>query len=114
MSSGGTTAGGRPSCGEPVVVGAFPEPFLHGWEGKRRPAVVLGRPGEASERIADSWAASVEHRDGREHAPARDGSGFRARLDGAPGDPVVFELGLRDAERLAEPSVARYRYEGLP
>ena len=22
---------------EPVVVGAFPEPFVHGWEGRRRP-----------------------------------------------------------------------------
>ena len=33
---------------------------------------------------------------------------------GAPGDPVVFELGLRDAERLLDdPSLARYRYEGL-
>jgi len=43
------------------------------------------------------------------------GSGFRARLEGSPGDPVVFELGLRDAERLLDdPSLARYRYEGLP
>jgi hypothetical protein len=25
----------------PVVVGAFPEPFLHGFDGKRRPAVVV-------------------------------------------------------------------------
>ena len=24
----------------PVVVGAFPEPFLHGWNGHRRPAIV--------------------------------------------------------------------------
>ena len=24
----------------PVVVGAFPEPFLHGWDGHKRPAVV--------------------------------------------------------------------------
>ena len=43
------------------------------------------------------------------------GRGFRARLEGSPGDPVVFELGLRDAERLlGDPSLARYRYEGLP
>jgi Domain of unknown function (DUF4430) len=27
----------------PVVVGAFPEPFLHGFDGKDRPAVVLGK-----------------------------------------------------------------------
>jgi hypothetical protein len=43
------------------------------------------------------------------------GSGFRARLEGSPGDPVVFELGMEDAARLAaNPSYARYRYEGLP
>ena len=42
------------------------------------------------------------------------GLGLRARLAGAPGDPVVFELGLRDAERLlATRRLARYRYEGL-
>ena len=26
---------------DPVVVGAFPEPFLHGYDGKRRPAAIL-------------------------------------------------------------------------
>ncbi len=38
--SGGTTATGARRCAAPVVVGAFPEPFLHGWDGKRRPAEV--------------------------------------------------------------------------
>jgi hypothetical protein len=32
----------------PIVVGAFPEPFLHGYGGKRRPAVVVGGPGGAA------------------------------------------------------------------
>jgi hypothetical protein len=37
----------------PVVVGAFPEPFLHGYGGKRRPAVVFGPPaaGRALARV---------------------------------------------------------------
>jgi hypothetical protein len=34
----------------PVVVGAFPEPFLHGWNGHRRPAVV--ESGLATRRTA--------------------------------------------------------------
>jgi Domain of unknown function (DUF4430) len=101
---------------QPVVVGAFPEPFLHGWNGKRRPAVVRGPPGAAAERLAELVGGALnEERDGANVLVLVDGSGFRARVDGSPGDPVVFELGLQDAERLArEPSLARYRYEGLP
>ena len=101
---------------QPVVVGAFPEPFLHGWEGKRRPAVVRGPPGETAERLAELIGGSLngEH-DGANTLLLVDGSGFRARVEGSAGDPVVFELGLEDAQRLLrEPSVARYRYEGLP
>ena len=33
---------GRVGQDVPVVVGAFPEPFLHGYDGKVRPAVVVG------------------------------------------------------------------------
>jgi hypothetical protein len=101
---------------QPVVVGAFPEPFLHGWAGKRRPAVVRGPPGEASERLAELVGGALnEEREGANTLVLVDGSGFRARVDGSPGAPVIFELGLRDAKRLArEPSLARYRYEGLP
>jgi len=32
----------RNAMSVPVVVGAFPEPFLHGFDGKTRPAVVVG------------------------------------------------------------------------
>jgi hypothetical protein len=101
---------------QPAVVGAFPEPFLHGWGGKKRPAVVRGPPGEVSEGIAELVGADVnEALEGANELVLVPGSGFRARLEGSPGDPVVFELGLRDAERLLDdPSVARYRYEGLP
>jgi Domain of unknown function (DUF4430) len=101
---------------QPVVVGAFPEPFLHGWEGKRRPAVVRGPPGEVTERLAELIGGSLnEELDGANRLVLVPGSGFKARVDGEPGDPVVFELGLQDAERLVrEPSLAQYRYEGLP
>jgi hypothetical protein len=101
---------------QPVVVGAFPEPFLHGWGGERRPAVVLGPPGEVSERVAELVDGAVNHTgEGANKLVLVEGSGFRARLDGAPGDPVVFELGMQDAERLLDdPTIARYRYEGLP
>jgi uncharacterized protein DUF4430 len=101
---------------QPIVVGAFPEPFIHGWNGKRRPAVVRGRDDATSRRIAKLVGGTLNH---EQHDANRldivAGSGFRARLSGAPGDPVVFELGRDDAERLvADPAVARYRYEGLP
>jgi len=101
---------------QPIVVGAFPEPFIHGWNGKRRPAVVRGRDDATSRRIAKLVGGTLnqeQHDANRLDIVA--GSGFRARLSGAPGDPVVFELGRNDAERLAaDPAVARYRYEGLP
>jgi Domain of unknown function (DUF4430) len=101
---------------QPVVVGAFPEPFLHGFDGKRRPAVVRGPPGETAERLAELVGGTLnEARDGANSLVLVAGSGFRVRVDGEPGDPVVFELGLQDAARLArDPSLAQYRYEGLP
>jgi len=36
----------------PVAVGAFPEPFLHGYDGKRRPAAVRFQLGLRSEALA--------------------------------------------------------------
>ena len=36
----------------PVVVGAFPEPFVHGFGGRRRPSVVVGPPGPETRRLA--------------------------------------------------------------
>ncbi len=97
---------------QPVVVGAFPEPFLHGWDGKRRPVVVEGPPSDVRDRLVELLGA--------ESGGARDanrlvivpGSGLQGRLDGGPGDPVVFQLGEELARRLVEvPSTVRYRYE---
>ena len=41
----------------PVVVGAFPEPFLHGWDGHVRPAAVRYAPGLAA--AAKRFAARI-------------------------------------------------------
>ena len=73
-------------------------------------------PGELSEGIAELVGGVVNHSgEGANELVLVPGSGFRARLEGSPGDPVVFELGLRDAVRLLDdPSLARFRYEGLP
>lgn len=107
----------------PVVVGAFPEPFLHGWGGKRRPAVVvydskrLEKTARDLARILDASVAS-----GHPLQPAGanvvtlvEGNQFVALLTGSPGDKVVFVVGEDAAVRLADdPRIARYRYEGLP
>jgi len=96
----------------PVVVGAFPEPFLHGFGGKARPAVVVGRSPVAA-RLARLIRGRVVPRPPPEANVLRivPGRGFRARRSG---DRVMFTLGALDAPRLArDPSLARYRFEGL-
>jgi hypothetical protein len=97
----------------PVVVGAFPEPFLHGFAGEVPPAVVVGRSPVARRlaRLIDGRVASRAP-DGANVLRIVPGSGFRASRSG---DRVVFTLGAADAPRLArDPAVVRYRYEGLP
>ena len=92
----------------PVVVGAFPEPFLHGG----RAAVVVGS-GPVARRLArlvHGRVASTAPKDAYvlELVP---GSGFTARMDGGR---VVFALGAADAPRLAaNAALARFHYEGL-
>jgi hypothetical protein len=51
------------SARQPVVVGAFPEPFLHGWQGAVRPAAVRFETGleDEARRVAERIGArSVE------------------------------------------------------
>jgi Domain of unknown function (DUF4430) len=43
---------GRAGMSVPAVVGAFPEPFVHGYDGKTRPTIVLGPKTAAVRRIA--------------------------------------------------------------
>jgi len=95
----------------PVVVGAFPEPFLHGFDGKVRPAVVIGS-GPGARAIA-----RLLH--GRLGASAPRGANVFRIVSGRPrliarkrpGGAVEF-LFAGDAARLArDPASVRYRYE---
>jgi len=96
-----------------AVVGAFPEPFLHGFGGDVPRAFVVGES-PAAEPLARLIGGRVAPRapPGTNVLRIVPGRGFRASRDG---DRVVFTLGAQDAPRLArDPSIVRYRYEGLP
>jgi Domain of unknown function (DUF4430) len=96
----------------PVAVGAFPEPFLHGYGGKRRSAVVVARPGPVARRIASLVGGRLNgRRDGANVLVLVAGSVLRGRLSGGAGDPVTFYVGRKIAGRLArDPAFARFRY----
>jgi hypothetical protein len=108
-----------------VVVGAFPEPFVHGYAGKVRPvAVRFARP--ADRPTAEAIASLV----GAESvAPAarpvptgasvvRIEAGSPTRFAAAassPDGPYTFTLSSGAADRVVRrPALARFRYEGLP
>jgi hypothetical protein len=99
----------------PVVVGAFPEPFLHGFAGKRRPAVVVGA-GLGAKAVARRLRAGLLRsvveapRDSNVFvlagpAPTR----FYAEEGAAPGDRVVLTFS-GDWQALLRGSF-RFRYE---
>lgn len=107
-----------------VVIGAFPEPFLHGYNGKRRAAAVRFGPGLGAE--ARALARVVRARSvaaiGRRVAPAanlllvvagRSGMVARLRSGERAGDPVRFVVrGRAFARSLARnPALVRQRYQ---
>jgi hypothetical protein len=105
----------------PVVVGAFPEPFVHGWNGEVRPAAVRFAPGLAADarRVGTLLgAASVEP----EGTPVAEDANLFRLLAGAPrftaaertpgagaGSPVVFTF-AGDVDALLEGAVGRGEY----
>jgi Domain of unknown function (DUF4430) len=108
----------------PVVVGAFPEPFLHGYDGKRRAAAVRFGPGLRSEAYA--LAKIVHARSvaaiGKSAASSANllvveagRPGIVARLRGGEraGDPVRFVVtGRAFARSLARnPALVCRRYQ---
>jgi hypothetical protein len=111
----------------PLVIGAFPEPFLHGFAGRRRPALVMydvprlrplaRRLGEVvrAETVLPMQLEGVERgtnvlfvfagREAQFHPWATTGAE-------RPGDPVVILVSEAVAERLADdPAAFRFRYE---
>jgi len=106
----------------PVVVGAFPEPFLHGYGGERRLTRVRydrDAPRALAERLArvlrtDSvmLTGAPVPRGWNTFTISRRYGVFRAW--GGSGGPVHFGISPREARRLlARPERARFRYRGL-
>ncbi|MDQ3867812.1 MAG: DUF4430 domain-containing protein [Actinomycetota bacterium] len=109
---------------QPVVVGAFPEPFLHGWNGKRRPVDVRAPPELAHE--ADALGRVLGGREGTRDPnvfalrvePAAEGATLTAGRGARNDSPVTFTLrGSLASVRAAaaalarDPSIVRFRYE---
>jgi hypothetical protein len=107
---------------EPVVVGAFPEPFLHGYAGHARPTAVRYAAGRAAGARAIGrllHATSVAPlsdtppEDANVFYTVRGRERFTASLrdSGDAGSPVRFVF-AGDAKALAEhPDRFRYRYQ---
>ena len=106
---------------QPVVVGAFPEPFLHGYDGKKRKATIiftsgaLRREAEGLGRMIKATKISQgELRDANVLFLTDADVPLTAETKGA-GEPVRFVIGRTAARRLIEnPKLVRFRYEGLP
>jgi hypothetical protein len=115
----------RTQMREPVVVGAFPEPFLHGYGGSRRPARVVflleaQRP--AAERLAKLIGGRTTRR--LDAVSKKDvnvlvlrpgtKASFRAVGGDTPGDPVVFRFSGNPELLLHRVPFGRYRYQVRP
>ena len=106
----------------PIVVGAFPEPFVHGFGGKRRPArVVYFTPDQRddAERVAnvihgrattDVLEAEAKHWNVLVLTTARRPA-FRASHGSAPGAAVGFVFAGDPDLLLREPPFGRFAYE---
>jgi hypothetical protein len=109
---------------QPVVVGAFPEPFVHGWAGQPRPVEVRA-PAEL-EGAADALRGVLGPGGSQGESnvfelvvePGAPGAALTATRGPGNGDPVSFRLAgpvesvRAAAEALAsDPSIVRYRYE---
>jgi hypothetical protein len=110
---------------EPVVVGAFPEPFVHGFGGRRLPARVVylleaQRP--AAERLArliggraiQSAAAVSEQKVNLLILRPGNKPSLRAGGGNAPGDPVVFTFNGDPELLLRRIPFGRFRYQVSP
>jgi len=99
---------------DPVVVGAFPEPFLDGYAGKARPAVVISAQAFAGRKVAKSLHARVASTaPSGANALYLDGPGplrFRALGSVSPGAPVRLRFTGDWHLLLRRPFPFRFRY----
>jgi len=104
----------------PVVVGAFPEPFLHGYVGKTRPATIvydsqtLQREAHALGKLIDAKTLTADQlADANVLFLTKADVPLSATSRGA-GQPARFVIGPTAARRLlADPKLVRFRYSGL-
>jgi len=107
----------------PVVVGAFPEPFVHGWQGRRRPVELRLPAGFEEQTMAMRRLLGGSGGSGDPSMfevvidGAVEGATLVARRGAADGSPVSFTLrGTERAVRgalealLSDPAIIRYRY----
>jgi hypothetical protein len=111
---------------EPVVIGAFPEPFLHGYGGKRRPSVVVydqASLAPIARRLARVIHSTSVVANGTtlmgdvnilEVTRGRPGVWVAADGSGNPGDAVRIVVSGIGARLAAHPGLLRYRYAVLP
>jgi hypothetical protein len=101
---------GRTGENVPVVVGAFPEPFVHGYEGKVRPAFVIGPHTAAVRRVVRLLHAkqvAVAPKSGNLLEISR---GAQTRFSAGPrGDAVLFTF-VGDPQLLLDRAVYAHRY----
>ena len=108
---------------EPIVVGAFPEPFLHGYGGRTLPArVVFSRDSQrpAAERLARliggrATRRGVSNRNVNSLVLVRAKKpSLRAAGGAAPGDPVVFTFTGNPELLLRGVPFGRFHYQVGP
>jgi hypothetical protein len=95
----------------PVAVGAFPEPFLHGYGGKVRPAVVVGAASSGARALARLLHAHVvasAPTDANVLRLVRGPHRFTARV--LPGGGVELDFSGDAAALARDPALYRYRY----
>ena len=106
----------------PVVIGAFPEPLIHGFDGKTRPTAVRFRPPELA-ALGEELGAFVRARSVEPHGrPVPKGwnlvdlgRGELLYVSNAdrPTGPVTFEIGAETVRRLLrDPAAYRFRFTG--
>ncbi len=103
----------RDPAQDPVVVGAFPEPFLNGYGGKTRPAVVVAPDVAAGRKVAKSLHARVAKTPPADANVLYLGPGplrFRADGSASPGAPVRFRFTGDWHLLLRHPYPFRFRY----
>lgn len=116
----------RTQLREPVVVGAFPEPFLHGYGGRRLPARVVFRfdsQRAAAERLAKLLGGRATRRADTGGAknvnvlvlrgPGKEPT-LRVSGGNAPGAAVVFTFTGDPTLLLRRVPFGRHRYEVAP